>query len=177
MTPTLGTSVPTFNASRKLHQAGVGCQQCPSNLRYSLRFRATSGSRVVEFEEALNNSRGWRIVSVNAAERALSGRSFCGTRHQPISTESYPMHSSLIPVGLPTGLVTGYLSYHLCHALGADPAHALSIGRCAGVLASVAAGGVKNVLLGDLLSLLIARPASALASAWGIAAVVANAAT
>ena len=87
------------------------------------------------------------------------------------------MHSSIVPLGLPVGILVGCLTYNACHSLGAGPLPALMIAKFTATTANLAVGGAKNVFTGDLISLFTVRPLSAIGSVWTVAAIYAGAAT
>lgn len=80
-------------------------------------------------------------------------------------------HSSLIPLGLPLGLIAGCITYGIVRASGAEVAESVMIAKWAGFKINLLVGGVKNVLMLDVISLMLMRPASALATLWAVAAI------
>ena len=79
------------------------------------------------------------------------------------------LHSSLVPIALPLSVAIGAGSYFTLHAMGARPQEAVVIAEWIGGLVNVAIGVPKNLILGDLLSLILVRPLSA----WGTVAAIA----
>ena len=61
--------------------------------------------------------------------------------------------------------------------MGALPEHAGPIAAWIGTAVNVFAGGAKNLVLLDILSLITVRPASAFVTFWGIMAAFARSAT
>ncbi len=66
-------------------------------------------------------------------------------------------HSSVLPVGLPVGLVLGAIAIFAMKALGISPVEVAASAKLIGGLANVVAGGAKNLAMLDIPSLLTVR--------------------
>lgn len=73
-------------------------------------------------------------------------------------------HSSFVPIAFPISLVIGLLSYGVIHGLGFSAADSASAAQTVTVLANVVIGIPKNLIVGDILSLIFVRPLSAFAA-------------
>ena len=81
------------------------------------------------------------------------------------------LHSSLVPVALPVSLGIGVGIVFVLHALGASLPQALAIATWVGGVLNVAIGLPKNLLTGDVLSVLLVRPLSLWAVLAALAAI------
>lgn len=79
------------------------------------------------------------------------------------------LHSSLVPVALPVSLAASLGTVLALHALGASLPQALTIATWVGGVLNVAIGLPKNLVMGDVLSVLLVRPLSL----WGMLAALA----
>ena len=83
-------------------------------------------------------------------------------------------HSSVVPIALPVSIVIGLLFYSFFHTTcGMDIGASIVAAKVACGVVNVAIGIPKNLILGDILSLLFVRPVS-LAAAVSVVAWVAQ---
>ncbi len=76
-------------------------------------------------------------------------------------SHSSAFHSSVLPVGLPAGLVLAAFSFFALRLSGDLPtAQLLLIAKLVGGVANLLIGAAKNIAMGDGASLLVMRPLS-----------------
>jgi|GEM_PF-6607341 len=73
-------------------------------------------------------------------------------------------HSSLIPLGFFSSLLVGFCTYFALHQYGYSPAESVAGAQTVTLIVNVIVGVPKNLIVGDILSLIFVRPISALAT-------------
>ncbi|MEY2883647.1 MAG: hypothetical protein RL490_1371 [Pseudomonadota bacterium] len=81
-------------------------------------------------------------------------------------------HSSVVPVALPLSLVIGIIFYSIFNSLGSDPVTSVAAAKTMLSITNVLVGIPKNLIVGDILSLLFVRPLSLVAGLSIIGAMV-----
>lgn len=86
-------------------------------------------------------------------------------------------HSSIVPIGLPLGVATGWAVHSVAMYGGAAPADAAAIAAWAALAVNTIVGGAKNLALLDVLSLVTVRPVSGAITFYSVLGAFARAAT
>jgi hypothetical protein len=73
-------------------------------------------------------------------------------------------HSSIVPIALPISVITGLIFYGIAHSLGLNTIDIVTSTKICTAIVNLAVGIPKNVIFGDVLSLIFVRPISLIAA-------------